>query len=86
VVIDDTPVAIVRSGGQLYAIEDVCSHEDMALSEGEVESGTIECWRHGSRFDLKSGRAIGPSAIEPVPTFPVKINGRDVWVAIHQSA
>jgi Rieske [2Fe-2S] domain len=42
VVIDDTPVAIVRSGGQLYAIEDVCSHEDMALSEGEVESGTIE--------------------------------------------
>ncbi len=86
VVIDDTPVAIVRSGGQLYAIEDVCSHENVALSEGEVERGTIECWLHGSRFDLKSGRAIGPPATEPVPTFPVKIDGGDVWLAIHESA
>jgi 3-phenylpropionate/trans-cinnamate dioxygenase ferredoxin subunit len=48
-VIDDTPVAIVRSGGQVDAIEDACWYENVAHSEGEVESDTIECWLHGSR-------------------------------------
>jgi 3-phenylpropionate/trans-cinnamate dioxygenase ferredoxin subunit len=82
VVVDDLPIAIVRSQGRLYAMEDVCSHENVALSEGEVEDGTIECWLHGSRFDLTTGRAIGPPATRPVPVYPVKVEGDDIWVAI----
>src|SRR5262245_54069433 len=82
VVVDDLPIAIVRSEGRLYAIEDVCSHENVALSEGEVEDGTIECWLHGSRFDLATGRAIGPPASRPVPVYPITVEGGDVYVAV----
>jgi 3-phenylpropionate/trans-cinnamate dioxygenase ferredoxin component len=83
VTIDGRPVAIVRSNGEIYAIHDVCSHAQVALSEGEIEDGTIECWLHGSRFDLASGRPTGLPATEPVPVYPVKIEGDDVYVAVH---
>jgi 3-phenylpropionate/trans-cinnamate dioxygenase ferredoxin subunit len=56
VTIDGIPVAIVRSEGEVFAIHDVCSHANVALSEGEVDDQTIECWLHGSRFDLVTGR------------------------------
>lgn len=85
VVLDGVPVAVVRSDGEVYAIYDVCSHEDVPLSEGEVEGTTIECWRHGSRFDLATGRAVNPPAIKPVPVYPVKIDGDDVYVAVKES-
>ncbi len=80
--IDGVPVAVVRSEGQVYAIHDVCSHANVALSEGEVEDGTIECWLHGSRFDLATGRPTGLPATEPVPVYDVKIDGDDVLVAV----
>jgi 3-phenylpropionate/trans-cinnamate dioxygenase ferredoxin subunit len=53
------PVCLARSEGEYFALRDVCSHAEVALSEGEVEEGTIECWLHGSRFDLRTGRPIG---------------------------
>ncbi|MGN6245231.1 MAG: non-heme iron oxygenase ferredoxin subunit [Motilibacteraceae bacterium] len=82
VVVDGKPVAVVRSDGELYAIHDVCSHANVALSEGEVEGGTIECWLHGSRFDLATGRPTGLPATKPVPVYPVKIDGDDVLVDV----
>jgi 3-phenylpropionate/trans-cinnamate dioxygenase ferredoxin subunit len=82
VVVDGKPVAVVRSDGELYAIHDVCSHANVALSEGEVEDGTIECWLHGSRFDLATGRPTGLPATKPVPVYPVKIDGDDVLVDV----
>ncbi|MGZ4640155.1 MAG: non-heme iron oxygenase ferredoxin subunit [Actinomycetes bacterium] len=82
VVIDGVPVAVVRSEGEIYAIHDVCSHANVALSEGEVEDQTIECWLHGSRFDLVTGRPTGLPATKPVPVYPVKIDGDDVLVAV----
>ncbi|HEU4911346.1 MAG TPA: non-heme iron oxygenase ferredoxin subunit [Actinomycetes bacterium] len=82
VVIDGVPVAVVRSEGEVYAIHDVCSHANVALSEGEVEDQTIECWLHGSRFDLVTGRPTGLPATQPVPVYPVKIDGDDVLVAV----
>jgi 3-phenylpropionate/trans-cinnamate dioxygenase ferredoxin subunit len=82
VVIDGVPVAIVRSDGEVYAIQDVCSHANVALSEGEIEDQTIECWLHGSRFDLVSGRPTGLPATVPVPVYPVKIDGDDILVAV----
>ena len=75
-------VAMVRTGGEVYAIEDECSHAAVALSEGEVDGCEIECWMHGSRFDLRTGKPTGPPATEPVPIFPVRIDGTDVLVDI----
>jgi 3-phenylpropionate/trans-cinnamate dioxygenase ferredoxin subunit len=85
VVVGGIPMAIVRSEGTVYAIFDVCSHQDVPLSEGEVDDGTIECWLHGSRFDLATGRPTGLPATRPVPVYPVKIDGDDVLVALQES-
>jgi 3-phenylpropionate/trans-cinnamate dioxygenase ferredoxin subunit len=83
--IGDEPVAIVRTEGQVFAIRDVCSHAEVPLSEGEIDGCTIECWLHGSRFDLRTGKPTGMPATEPVPVYPVQIEGDDVLVAIEES-
>jgi 3-phenylpropionate/trans-cinnamate dioxygenase ferredoxin subunit len=80
VLLGNLPVAIVRSNGEVYAIHDVCSHANVALSEGEIDDQTIECWLHGSRFDLVTGRPIGLPATQPVSVYPIKIDGGDVLV------
>jgi 3-phenylpropionate/trans-cinnamate dioxygenase ferredoxin subunit len=80
------PVALVKAGGRIYAIRDVCSHAEVPLSEGEVyDDHTIECWLHGSCFDLRTGQPTGLPATEPVPVYPVKTEGDDVYVAIKES-
>jgi 3-phenylpropionate/trans-cinnamate dioxygenase ferredoxin component len=81
--IGDTPVAVVRAGGDVYALRDVCSHEEVPLSEGEIYDHTVECWLHGSCFDLRTGKPTGPPATRPVPTYQVKIEGDDVLVALN---
>lgn len=83
--IDGVPVCVARSCGEFFAIYDVCSHQDVPLSEGDVEDCTVECWLHGSRFDLRSGKPTGLPATKPVPVYPVKIEGDDVFVAVHES-
>ena len=82
VVVDGTPISLVLSEGELYAIYDVCSHANVSLSEGDVEDTTIECWLHGSRFDLRSGKPTGLPATKPVPVYPVKVEGGDVFVSL----
>jgi len=69
------PVAIARADGEMYAIYDVCSHENIALSEGEIDGTTIECWLHGSRFDLATGAALNLPATRAVPVYPVMLDG-----------
>ena len=86
--LDDTsgaarPVAIVRdSDGTWHALGDTCSHEDYSLSEGDVEDGVIECWKHGATFDLASGDALTLPATEPVPVYAIEITGDDVLVDV----
>lgn len=80
--IDGVPVAIVRSDGDYHAIYNVCSHEEVPLSEGDVDEGEIECWLHGSRFDLASGRPTGLPATEPVPVYPTKVDGDEIYVDV----
>jgi len=81
--IDLKRVAIVRdSAGDIHAIDDTCSHANVSLSEGDVEDTAIECWLHGSRFDLRSGKPIGLPAITPIAVYPVKIDGGDVFVSV----
>ena len=76
------PVAVVRADGELFALHDVCSHEEVPLSEGEIYDHTVECWLHGSCFDLRTGKPTGPPATKPVATYPVKVDGDDVYVAL----
>jgi 3-phenylpropionate/trans-cinnamate dioxygenase ferredoxin component len=80
------PVAVVRAGGEVFALHDVCSHEEVPLSEGEIYDCTVECWLHGSCFDLRTGDPTGPPATVPVPVYPVKIEGGDVYVALPDGA
>jgi 3-phenylpropionate/trans-cinnamate dioxygenase ferredoxin component len=76
VVVEGVPVAIVRDGqGGVHALRDVCSHADVALSEGEVDGCTLECWLHGSRFDVRTGQPSGPPATSPVPVYPATVEG-----------
>ena len=83
ILIDDYPVAIVKdSDGGIHAIGDTCSHADISLSEGDVEGCRIECWGHGSQFDLRSGMPLQLPAYEPVPVFALEIVGDEVYVDI----
>ena len=82
--LDGKPICLARSQGEVFAVSDICSHADVSLSEGDVEDGTVECWLHGSRFDLRSGSPTGLPANRPVPVYPVKIDGDDVFVAVKE--
>lgn len=75
-------LAVVRIGDDWYVVGDECSHEDYSLSEGFVEEddGEIECPKHGSAFDLKTGDAKTLPATRPIPTFAVRVEGDDVLV------
>ncbi|ACY97792.1 MULTISPECIES: non-heme iron oxygenase ferredoxin subunit [Thermomonospora] len=84
--IDDTPVALVRTGGEVFALHDVCSHAEVALSEGEVYDGAIECWLHGSCFDLRTGKPTNPPASAPVPTYRVRVSDGQVHVSLRPAS
>lgn len=76
-------VAVVRDDdGGWHALSDVCSHGQVSLSEGDVEDCTVECWLHGSTFDLRTGRPLTPPAVQPVPVYPVTIDGERVLVDV----
>ena len=78
--VDGTEIAIVQSGGAFYAIADECSHAAIPLSEGDVGDGEIECYLHGSRFDLRTGQPTGLPATEPVAIYACQVEDGDVLV------
>ena len=69
----DVPIAVFNIDGELYAIEDVCTHDGGDLAGGELHGYEIECPRHGARFDVRNGAVRCPPAYEPIATFPVKV-------------
>lgn len=77
-------VALVRIGDDFYAIGDRCSHEDFSLSDGEVwpDECEIECAKHGSTFDLRSGQPCSLPATQAVPVYELAIEGDDVSVVV----
>jgi 3-phenylpropionate/trans-cinnamate dioxygenase ferredoxin component len=75
-------VAVVKSEGRFFAVRDECSHAQIQLSEGEVGECEIECWLHGSRFDLRTGEPTSLPAYDPVPIYPVRLDGDDVMVDV----
>ena len=85
-VTDDLELAIVHGeDDNFYAVYDECSHAAVALSEGEIDGCTLECWLHGSRFDLRTGEPTGLPATEPVPVYPVEVRDGEVYVALTPS-
>lgn len=84
-VVDGTTIAVVLTEGEVFAINDICSHGQVSLAEGEVEGCTLECWLHGSQFDLRTGQPLSLPATDPVPVYPVKVEDSTVFVAIRSS-
>jgi 3-phenylpropionate/trans-cinnamate dioxygenase ferredoxin component len=79
---DDANVAVCNVDGQLYAIDDVCTHDGGALDQGELEGNEIECPRHGARFDVRTGAATQLPAFEPVQTHPVRVTDDTIEVGV----
>lgn len=72
---EDLEIAVVNCAGELFAIEDRCSHDNGPLAEGELDAAAcaLECPRHGSLFDLRTGKPLTLPAYVPVDTFPVRV-------------
>ncbi|HEY0905458.1 MAG TPA: non-heme iron oxygenase ferredoxin subunit [Marmoricola sp.] len=85
VTIDGIDVAVARDGDDVYALQDLCSHQAVPLTQGEVADCQIECFLHGSMFDLRTGKPTNLPATEPVSTFPVEVRGEDVFVDVSTS-
>ena len=81
---EDLEIGVFNCAGTLYAIEDRCSHDDGPLAEGEFDEGacTVECPRHGSLFDLKTGKPMTLPAYVPVDTFPVIIEEETIKLEV----
>ncbi len=73
VTVGEYDVAVARHNDEVYALQDLCSHAAVSLSEGEVADCAVECWLHGSTFDLRTGKPTSFPATEPVATFPVEV-------------
>jgi 3-phenylpropionate/trans-cinnamate dioxygenase ferredoxin subunit len=78
---EDLTVAILNVEGEYYCIEDVCTHDGGPVAEGELDGFVIECPRHGALFDIRDGRVLSMPAVVPVPTYEVRVEGRDILVA-----
>jgi 3-phenylpropionate/trans-cinnamate dioxygenase ferredoxin component len=84
-VVNRIEVAVANLGGGTFlAVDDICSHAESSLSEGEVDvdTETIECPRHGSTFDLRSGKPRTLPATLPIVTFPVKVEGDTILIEL----
>ncbi|CAN5549223.1 non-heme iron oxygenase ferredoxin subunit [soil metagenome] len=81
-VVDGHKLCVVRLGVDVYVIGDTCSHADVSLSGGEVEDCAIECPKHGSAFDLRTGAALSLPAVRPVPTYDASVVDGHVLVEL----
>ena len=75
-------IVLVRQGDRIFALEDRCSHEEVALSQGFIEPGKICCTMHGAAFDLATGAALTPPAYEPVKSYPITIEDGIIKIQI----
>ena len=80
--IENPAIAVFNVEGTLFAISDTCTHSEASLSEGRVDGETVECPLHGACFDLRTGEALTPPAVEPVQTFPVIVQEDEIYVEI----
>jgi 3-phenylpropionate/trans-cinnamate dioxygenase ferredoxin component len=82
VVVDGAELLLCNVDGNVYAIEDVCTHDGGPLDPGELEGETVVCPRHGATFDVRTGDALTLPAVIPLITYPVSVDGEDVYVDV----
>jgi 3-phenylpropionate/trans-cinnamate dioxygenase ferredoxin subunit len=80
--IDRRPIVVINLGGVLYAIGDVCSHDDGPVGDGEIEGMEIICPRHGARFDLRTGEVLLLPAVVDIPAYPVRVVDGKIEIGI----
>ncbi len=80
--IDEACLVVFNIAGQFYAIEDVCSHDDGPLGDGDLEGHEVICPRHGARFDVRTGKVLTFPAVEDIPAYPVQIVDGKIQVGL----
>ena len=75
-------IALFNVGGEYFAIDNMCTHEEASLAEGEVSGYEVTCPLHGAKFDVRSGGVLGPPAYDDVASYPVRVSGGDVEVDV----
>jgi len=80
--VGDRTVAVCNVGGEFYAVDDVCTHDEGSLDQGDLEGFEIECPRHGARFDVRSGEVKALPAVLPIDTFKVRLQGKDIEIEV----
>ena len=79
--VGDAPIGLTKVEGEYFAFADVCTHDDGPVAEGELDEYTIECPRHGAKFDIRTGRVLQLPAVVPIPVYAVKIDGDVIQVS-----
>ncbi|MDQ7842425.1 MAG: non-heme iron oxygenase ferredoxin subunit [Armatimonadota bacterium] len=80
VAVEGRTIAVFNVGGTLYAVDDICTHEYASLSQGARNGEIVTCPKHGSRFDVRTGRVLSLPAVVPLNTYPVKVDDGQVYV------
>ncbi|MDO4413011.1 non-heme iron oxygenase ferredoxin subunit [Cutibacterium sp.] len=80
--VDGTEIVLVRTEGEVYAVGALCTHAQVPMADGDVDNCGLECYMHGSVFDLRTGKPRNLPATEPLPVYPVTIDGDDVLVDV----
>jgi 3-phenylpropionate/trans-cinnamate dioxygenase ferredoxin component len=69
----DKPIVILNIAGKLFALGDICTHDDGPLGDGMIEGNNIVCPRHGGEFDVRTGQAVQMPAVVDIPAYPVRV-------------
>ena len=80
--VEGTPIVLCRVEGQVYAVGNLCTHDNGPLSGGSLEGAAIECPRHGARFDVRTGQVICLPAPVPIPSYPVRVVGDEIQINV----
>jgi 3-phenylpropionate/trans-cinnamate dioxygenase ferredoxin subunit len=83
--VGENAIALIRTpSGDVKALDDKCSHGEISLSEGFIDDETIECWAHGAKFSLETGKPLSLPAYEPVATYEVIVENDDIFLEIDE--
>ena len=80
--VSDRAIAVCNVAGELYGIDDICTHDEASLEQGALDNFEIECARHGARFDVRTGEVTALPASLPIDTFKVRVEGDDIEIDV----
>ena len=82
--LENQPIVLLNIGGSIYAIGDICTHDNGPLGDGELDGLQIICPRHGARFDLRDGKAVSLPAVKATPWYPVRVVDGMIEIGINE--